>query len=86
MLRSQHPAAVAAAGKQRLQSSNHISLQHMQARFYRLVMIIMIIRIELIESMPARARCVWSKSDLARQTCPEQVERGGKYTDSERQC
>ena len=31
--------------------------------------------------MPARARCVWSKSELARQTCPERVDRGRKQAD-----
>ena len=25
--------------------------------------------------MPARARCVWSKSELTRQTCSEQLDR-----------
>ena len=30
--------------------------------------------------MLARARCVWSKCDLARQTCPERLDRGGIVT------
>ena len=36
--------------------------------------------------MPIRARCVWSKSELARQTCSQQLNaRGGKESDDEYQ-
>ena len=31
-----------------------------------------------LQHVPARARCVWSKSELARQTCSEQLDRGRK--------
>ena len=29
----------------------------------------------------ARARCVWSESELARQTCSERLDRGERWTD-----
>ena len=33
--------------------------------------------------MPARARCSWSKSELARQTSSKQPDRGGSYRDED---
>ena len=35
----------------------------------------------LASSVPARARCVWSMSGLARQTCSERLDGGSKSAD-----
>ena len=43
-----------------------------------IIIIVIITIIITIDCVPARARCVWSKSGLARQSCSERLDRGGK--------
>ena len=51
-----------------------------------ILMIRITVMIVLIKRVPARARCACSKSELARQTCSEQVDRGDLIGTNSDQC